>query len=252
MIWAGREDAVANPDAGNLYIVSTPIGNLEDVSLRALRILKEADLIAAEDTRQTQKLTRHYNIPTPLTSYHAHNSREKAELLVQRLRQGLSVALVCDAGTPLISDPGLYLIQRAVQEGIQAVPVPGPSAALCALSVSGLPTDAFLFEGFLPRKKGKRMKKLEALKDLPHTLILFESPHRVQATLQDCLEVFGDRPAVLARELTKMFEEVIRGSIREVLEGLEGKTLRGEVTLVLGGVPTRRAQASGPRSTKTR
>lgn len=220
---------------GTLYVVSTPIGNLEDITLRGLRILKEVGLIAAEDTRQTHKLLSHYGIHTQLTSYHSYNKEEKSEVLLERLREGLSVALVADAGTPLISDPGLYLLRRCIQEGISVVPVPGPSAVICALSVAGLPTDSFLFEGFLPRKKGKRTRTLESLKPLPHTLIFFESPHRVSQTLAECLEVLGDRPMALARELTKVFEEVIRGRISDVLEGLPRKGLKGEITLLIEG-----------------
>jgi 16S rRNA (cytidine1402-2'-O)-methyltransferase len=222
-------------DRGTLYIVSTPIGNLEDITLRALRILKEVGLIAAEDTRQTQKLLKHYGIHNPLTSYHDYNKEEKTEVLLQRLKEGISIALVCDAGTPLISDPGLYLIQRCIQEGIPMVPIPGASAVVCALSVAGLPTDAFLFEGFLPRKRGKRLKTLESLKTLPHTLIFFESPFRVVQTLKDCLEILGDRPMILARELTKVFEEVIRGRITEVLERVTLKGMKGEATILIEG-----------------
>jgi 16S rRNA (cytidine1402-2'-O)-methyltransferase len=225
---------------GTLYIVSTPIGNLEDITLRALRILKEVGLIAAEDTRQTQKLLNHYGIHNPLTSYHDHNKEEKTEVLLQRLKEGGSVALVCDAGTPLISDPGLYLIKRCIQEDISMVPIPGASASVCALSVAGLPTDAFLFEGFLPRKRGKRLKTLESLKTLPHTLIFFESPYRVAQTLKDCLEVLGDRPMVLARELTKVFEELIRGRITEVIEKISKKRVKGEVTFLIEGARNKR------------
>ena len=228
------------PEKGVLYIVSTPIGNLKDITLRALNTLKEVGLIAAEDTRQTQKLLNHFGIHTPLTSYHSYNKEEKAEVLVRRLQEGLSIALVSDAGTPLISDPGHYLINRCIQEGFMAVPIPGPSAVLCALSVSGLPSDSFLFEGFLPKKKGKRLKKLESLRGLPHTLIFFESPHRVIQTLKDCLSVLGDRPMVLARELTKLFEEVIRGEISEIIERLVIKGMKGEVTLLIGGAIRKR------------
>lgn len=228
------------PDKGILYIVSTPIGNLEDITLRALSTLKEVGLIAAEDTRQTQKLLNHYGIHTPLTSYHSYNKEEKAEVLVRRLQEGQSIALVSDAGTPLISDPGYYLINRCIQEGIRAVPIPGPSAVLCAMSVAGLPSDSFLFEGFLPQKRGKRLKKLESLKGLPHTLIFFESPHRVTQTLKDCLNILGDRPMVLARELTKVFEEVIRGQISEVIEGLAERGVKGEVTLLIDGALRKR------------
>lgn len=225
---------------GILYIVSTPIGNLEDITIRALSTLKEVGLIAAEDTRQTQKLLNHYGIHTPLTSYHGYNKEEKAEVLVRRLQEGQSIALVSDAGTPLISDPGLYLINRCIQEGIRAVPVPGASAVPCALSVAGLPTDSFVFEGFLPQKRGKRLKKLNSLKELPHTLIFFESPHRLTQTLTDCLEVLGDRPIALARELTKVFEEVIRGNISEVVERLTKRTVKGEITLLIGGASRKR------------
>jgi 16S rRNA (cytidine1402-2'-O)-methyltransferase len=224
-----------DPDKGTLYIVSTPIGNLEDITLRALRILREAELIAAEDTRQTQKLLNHYRIHTPLTSYHGYNKEEKAEILLERLQKGQAIALVSDAGTPLISDPGLYLLNRCIQESVPTVPVPGSSAVLCGLAVSGLRTDSFLFEGFLSRKKGKRLKTLQSLKSLPHTLIFFESPYRVHQTLQDCLEVLGDRSVVLARELTKVFEEVIRGRIADVIKRVSKKEIRGEVTLLIEG-----------------
>jgi 16S rRNA (cytidine1402-2'-O)-methyltransferase len=224
-----------DPGKGTLYVVSTPIGNLEDITLRSLRILREVGIIAAEDTRQTQKLLNHYGIHTPLTSYHGYNKEEKAEILLERLQKGQAIALVSDAGTPLISDPGLYLINRCIQEDIPTVPVPGASAVLCALAVAGLPTDSFLFEGFLPRKKGKRLKTLESLKDLPHTLLFFESPYRVCQTLKDCLEVLGDRPMILARELTKVFEEMIRGRITEVIERISKGRVKGEVTLLIEG-----------------
>jgi 16S rRNA (cytidine1402-2'-O)-methyltransferase len=222
-------------DKGILYVVSTPIGNLQDITLRALSVLKEVQLIAAEDTRETQKLLNRYAIHTPLTSYHSYNKEEKTEILVRRLKEGQSIALVSDAGTPLISDPGLYLIKRCIQEGISPVPIPGPSAVLCALSVAGLPSDAFVFEGFLPQKRGRRMKKLQSLKALPHTLIFFESPHRIIRTLKDCQEVLGDRHIALARELTKLFEEVVRGKISEVIDRMDQKKVKGEVTLLIEG-----------------
>ncbi len=241
-----------SPDKGTLYIVSTPIGNLEDITLRALRILKEAELIAAEDTRQTQKLLSHYGIHTTLTSYHGYNKEEKAEILLERLQKGQTIALVSDAGTPLISDPGLYLINRCIQEGVPTVPVPGASAVLCALAVAGLPTDSFLFEGFLPRKKGKRLKTLESLRSLPHTLIFFESPYRIRQTLKDCLEVLGDRPMVLARELTKVFEEIIRGRITEVIERISNGGVKGEVTLLIEGMSRKKNQSRELRSMSTR
>lgn len=219
---------------GTLYVVSTPIGNLEDITMRALRILRESDLVAAEDTRHTRKLFSHFDIHTPLTSYHPHNQEEKTEVLLDRIHKGQSVALVCDAGTPLISDPGLHLLRRAIQEEIRTVPIPGASAVLCALSVSGLQTDAFLFEGFLPARRGRRLKKLDALRTLPYTLIFFESPYRILRTLRDCQEILGDRLMVLGREMTKIFEEMVRGKISEVISHLDQKKIKGEITFLIG------------------
>ncbi|MBI3994817.1 MAG: 16S rRNA (cytidine(1402)-2'-O)-methyltransferase, partial [Nitrospirae bacterium] len=214
---------------------STPIGHLDDITLRALRILKEVSIVAAEDTRHTQKLFTHYQIHTPLTSYHDHNKEEKTEILVQKLKEGRSLALVTDAGTPGISDPGYYLINRCIQAGIPLSPVPGPSAFLAALTVSGLPTDAFLFEGFLPKKRTGRLKHLLALKEEPRTMIFYESPHRLVRCLQDLYEAWGDRRAVVAREITKMFEEIVRGRLSQLMTQMEGRTIRGEVTLVIEG-----------------
>lgn len=220
---------------GNLYIVSTPIGNLEDITLRAIRILKEAGLVAAEDTRHTKYLFNHYQIPTMLTSYHDFNKEEKAELLIQKMKEGIDVALVSDAGTPGISDPGYLLIKRSIEEGIEVVSIPGPSSSMAALSISGLPTDAFVFEGFLPRKKGQRTKKIEALKDDRRTLILFESPYRIVKTLEELESIMGDRRIALVREITKIYEEVIRGTISEVKERIGNRRIRGEITLVIEG-----------------
>ncbi len=220
---------------GTLFIVATPIGNLEDITLRALRILKEVPLIAAEDTRHTQKLLTHFGIHARLTSYHDHNKEEKAELLIGRLKGGESVALVSDAGTPGVSDPGYYLINRTVEEGVEVVPVPGASAALAALSVSGLATDSFTFEGFLPSRASQRRKKLESLAAERRTMIFYEAPHRIQKTLSDMLEVLGDRRAVLARELTKLHEEVLRGGLRDIIENVRPRTLKGEITLLVEG-----------------
>ena len=222
--------------AGTLYIVSTPIGNLEDITLRALNILRDVQIIAAEDTRHTQKLLQHYHISTAQTSYHDHNKEEKAEILISRLKEGRDIALVSDAGTPGISDPGYYLINRAIGEGIKVTPIPGPTASIAALSISGLPTDAFVFEGFLPAKKTARQKKLRELSTERRTLILFEAPHRLTSTLRDIAEVLGDRKIVLTRELTKVFEEVIRGRVSEVIAKVEGRRLKGEMTLLLEGV----------------
>jgi 16S rRNA (cytidine1402-2'-O)-methyltransferase len=220
---------------GTLYVVSTPIGNLEDITLRALRILKQVAVVAAEDTRHTQKLLNFHGIHAKLTSYHDYNKEEKAEILIQHLQEGMSVALVVDAGTPGISDPGYYLINRSIQAGLPIVPIPGPSALLAALSVSGLPTDSFLFEGFLPRKKTARAKHLETFKMEPRTLIFYESPHRLLQCLSDMQRILGDRRVVVARELTKTFEEVIRGRLSKVVPELSGRTIKGEITIVVEG-----------------
>lgn len=218
-----------------LYVVSTPIGNLNDITLRALQVLGEVDLIAAEDTRQTRKLLDHYGIKTPITSYHDHNKEQKTPVLLKHLEGGMDVALVSDAGTPGISDPGYYLIRRAIEQGVQVIPVPGPTASVAALVVSGLPTDRFIFEGFLPAKKGKRRRILSELATEERTIILYESPYRLQRTLNDILEVFGDRKMVAARELTKKFEEVIRGSVSELLDHFTQNRPRGEFVLVIEG-----------------
>jgi 16S rRNA (cytidine1402-2'-O)-methyltransferase len=220
---------------GTLYVVSTPIGNREDITLRALRILKEVELIAAEDTRHTGLLLRHFGIQTPLTSYFEGNELRKRDLILSRLNQGDRVALVSDAGTPGISDPGFRLIQLAVENRIPIVPIPGPSAVIAALSVSGLPTDAFLFKGFLPHKAKKRRDLLEQLKEVKETMIFYESPHRITETLKDILDILGDREMVLARELTKIYEEVLSGGVSEVQNQVAGRKIKGEITLVISG-----------------
>ena len=221
---------------GTLYIVATPIGNLEDITLRAIRILKEVDVVAAEDTRHTQKLLGKYEVHAPqLTSYHDHNKEEKAPVLVSRLLEGKSVALVSDAGTPGISDPGYFLINLAIAQNIPVVPIPGASAAIAALSVSGLPTDSFVFEGFLPSKHMARLKRLEELMPEERTLIFYEAPHRIIPMISDMLEVLGDRKAVATRELTKIHEEAIRGTLSEVLKRLEEGTIKGEFTVIVHG-----------------
>jgi 16S rRNA (cytidine1402-2'-O)-methyltransferase len=220
---------------GTLYIVATPIGNLEDITLRAIRVLKEADLIAAEDTRHTQKLLNKYDIHTPFTSYHDHNKEEKAPVLVSRMLDGKSVALVSDAGTPGISDPGYFLINLAVDQRIPIVPIPGATAAIAALSISGLPTDSFVFEGFLPSKQSARRKRLEELKTEKRTLVFYEAPHRIINTIEDMASVLGDRKAVVTRELTKIHEEAIRGNLTEVLEHLNKGSYKGEFTIIVHG-----------------
>lgn len=221
--------------SGLLYIVSTPIGNLEDITFRAVRILKEVSVIAAEDTRHTQKLLSHLDIHTPLTSYHDFNKEEKTPVLIARIKEGAAIALVADAGTPVISDPGYYLITAAISAGFTVTPVPGPSAAVAALSVSGLPTDRFAFEGFLPRKPGVRAKRLEALQSDARTLIFFESPHRVVRLLEEIHAIFGTRRVVMAREMTKVYEEILRGDCAEVIQKIQERNLKGEITLVVEG-----------------
>ena len=230
-----KEGCNQDSATGVLYVVSTPIGNLEDITLRALRVLKEVRIVAAEDTRHTQKLLSHYQIHTTLTSYHDFNKEHKTPFLLQRLREGQDIALVSDAGTPVISDPGYFLITQCVLGGIKVVPLPGASAVLAALSVSGLPSDTFLFEGFLPRRRAARLKRLDALKAEGHTLIIFESPHRVGKTLVDIKAVMGARRAVLARELTKKFEEILRGTIDDLIRCTETRNLKGEMTLLVAG-----------------
>jgi 16S rRNA (cytidine1402-2'-O)-methyltransferase len=221
--------------AGMLYVVATPIGNLEDITLRALRVLREVDLIASEDTRRTRILLRHYQIDTPLTSLYDHNEIRKAPSLIGRLHEGLDIALVSEAGTPLISDPGHRLVQLALARGITVVPIPGPSAVVAAVTVAGLPTDRFVFEGFLPKKPGKRRKRLESLGTELRTLIFYESPRRVHDVLGDMQALWGDRRVVVARELTKKFEEILRGRLTEVRAQLQERSLLGEVTLVVEG-----------------
>jgi 16S rRNA (cytidine1402-2'-O)-methyltransferase len=235
-----------NSTKGSLYIVSTPIGNREDITLRALRILKEVDLIAAEDTRHTILLLRHFGIQTPLTSYFEGNEFKKKEFILSKLKQGHRVALVSDAGTPGISDPGFRLIQTAIENQIPIIPIPGPSAVITALSVSGLPTDAFLFKGFFPHKSKKKRDLLTQLEDVRETLIFYESPHRLSETLNDIFDILGDREMVLTRELTKVYEEVIRGKVSEIQTQIGERKLKGEITLVISG-KTRKAKIDGEK-----
>jgi len=218
---------------GTLYILATPIGNLEDMTYRAVRILGEVDLIAAEDTRHSLKLLNHFGISKPLTSYFDHNQQFKGERILQALRQGRSVALISDAGTPCISDPGFNLVRAAVAEGIAVIPIPGPCAAVTALSASGLPSDNFTFAGFPPARQGKRRAFLNAMAPLPGTLVFYEAPHRLQETLRDMREVMGERQVVVARELTKIYEEFIRGTITDVLATVAQGKVRGEVVILV-------------------
>ncbi len=220
---------------GILYIVATPIGNLEDVTLRALRVLKEVDLIAAEDTRHTRHLLTHYGIKTPLTSYHEHNEREKASSLVERIKNGANVALVADAGTPAIADPGFRLVVAAIHAGIQIVPLPGACALATVLSASGLPTDRFQFEGFLPAKKSQRQAKLQALSEVVATMIFYEAPHRLGETLSDLQQILGARQIAVAREVSKVHEEFVRGTVAEVIGQLADREVKGEITIVVHG-----------------
>ena len=220
--------------SGCLYLVATPIGNLEDITVRAIRILKEANLIACEDTRQTQKLLHHYGIRKEMVSYHEHNELTRSPELVIELEQGAQIALVSDAGTPGISDPGHRLVTLCLRHHIPVVPIPGPSALVAALAASGLPTEEFLFVGFLPARAGARRKALDALKTESRTLIFYEAPHRVVETLADALEILGARPAVIAREVTKIHEEFLRGPLAELLESARKRAPRGEITLLIG------------------
>jgi 16S rRNA (cytidine1402-2'-O)-methyltransferase len=219
---------------GRLYLVGTPIGNLEDITLRALRILREADQIAAEDTRHTQKLLNHYEISRPLVSYHEHNEMTRAPELLIALEQGAKIALVSDAGMPLVSDPGYRLVTLCLRHQIPVVPVPGPSALLAALSASGLPNEEFLFKGFLPARSGERQRTLERLRIEDRTIILYEAPHRIAESIAEALEILGDRPACLAREVTKLHEEFRRGKLSALAASLEERPARGEITLLIG------------------
>jgi 16S rRNA (cytidine1402-2'-O)-methyltransferase len=228
-----------------LYLVATPIGNLEDITLRALRVLKEVDLIACEDTRQTQKLLTHYGIQTRMVSYHEHNEMTKAAELVVNLETGAKIALVTDAGMPGISDPGFRLIALAIRHHVPVVPIPGASAFLAALVASGLPTDSFRFSGFLPAKSGQRRKLLESVRESPRTQVFYEAPHRLLETLADVVEVLGeDRHVVVAREVTKIHEEFLRGRAVEVLERLKGRgDVKGEITLLIAKAESRELTA---------
>ena len=226
-----------NFQIGTLYLVSTPIGNLEDVTLRALRILREVDIIACEDTRHTRKLLAHHHIHKPLTSYHSYNQKKKTPYILKLLQEGKSVALVTDSGTPGISDPHLYLVQACIREKIPFTAIPGATALITALVLSGFPTQPFTFGGFLPARKGKRRKLLESLRGESKTTIFYESPHRIEKTLAELDEIMPQRDIALARELTKKFEEVIRGKPSQVKEQLiEGEKIRGEMVVIISSI----------------
>ena len=227
-----------DPAPGCLFVVATPIGHLEDITLRAVRTLKEVDLIAAEDTRHTRKLLAAHGIENQLISYHEHNEQQRTAELIRRLEQGARVALVSDAGTPTVSDPGYRLVEAAAARRISVVPIPGVSAAMAALSAAGLPTDSFTFAGFPPRKKARRLEQLRQLAAVPHTLIFYQSPRRLTAFLAELEEVLGDRPTVLAREITKIHEEFLRGPLTRIIEQLQGRPeVKGECTLLVAGAP---------------
>ena len=221
--------------SGILYLVSTPIGNLEDITFRAIRILKEVDIIAAEDTRQTLKLLNHFEIKNTLTSFFRHNEDKKGEYIISLLLEGKNIALVSDAGTPAISDPGEELVKMAIESGVTVVPVPGAVAATSALIVSGLPTGRFTFEGFMPMHKKNRRERLLELKDEMRTMIFYEAPHKIKYTLKDMYEAWGDREVSLAREMTKIHEEIIRGKLSEIIEKFEEEPPRGEFVIIIDG-----------------
>jgi 16S rRNA (cytidine1402-2'-O)-methyltransferase len=220
-------------ESGTLYVVATPLGNLKDITLRALEVLKSSDLIAAEDTRRTQKLLAAYDLHVPLTSYHEHNKQAKSRLLIDRLLRGEKVGLVTDGGTPGISDPGRELVQQAREAGIQVVPIPGPSAVTCALSVSGMEGGAFVFLGFLPRRRSRRRRILEETATQGRTVVLYESPYRIKKLLSEIKELLGDVEVFLTRELTKIHEELLSGTVSQVLQGLGEREVLGEITLIL-------------------
>jgi len=228
--------AVRTP--GTLYVVATPIGNREDITLRALRVFREVDLIVAEDTRHTRRFLRYHGVSGRFVSYHEHNEAKRTPELIKRLKGGAAIALVSEAGTPAVSDPGFRLVRAAIEAGVDVVPVPGACAAVCALSVSGLPTDAFVFVGFLPKKKGDRQRQLAALSGLKKTLIFYESPRRIRALVKEIQGVMGDRFAVICREMTKRHEEILRGSLSLLSLQLERRTeIKGECTLLVAGAP---------------
>lgn len=233
-----------NSGRGCLYLVATPIGNLEDISLRALRVLKEADVIACEDTRQTLKLLSHFDIHKPLESYHEHNEMTRAAELVLRIEEGARIALVSDAGTPVISDPGHRLVSLCLRHKLPVIPIPGPSAIIAALAASGMPSEEFTFIGFLPARPAERRRHLREIVAERRTMVLYEAPHRLRAALEDALEILGNRHAAVARELTKLHEEFLHGRIDELIAALAGKPARGEITLLIAPPETTSGEES--------
>ena len=234
---------------GTLYIVATPIGNLEDITQRALRVLREVEIIACEDTRRTRVLLNHFGIRTRTISYHEHNERERAAELAELLDGGKSIAIVSDAGTPLISDPGFRMVNRAIERGITVVPIPGPTAFVAALVTSGLPSDQFFFGGFLPARANARRARLEDWAAMQATLVFYEAPHRIAATLSDALEVLGNRKAAVARELTKIHEEIARGTLRELAKRFSQSTAtRGEIVLLISGTEVEQSGSGASES----
>lgn len=242
-----RSEPLARSGTPMLYLVATPIGNLGDISLRALETLRAADIVASEDTRKTGLLLAHFDIKKPLMSFHEHNEQRAGEKILELLAEGKIVALVSDAGTPGISDPGFTLVRRAIEQGLEFTMIPGPAALIMALVLSGLPTHAFTFRGFAPRKPGARRRFLTVDQDSPHTLIFYESPYRLQAFLAAALEIYGDRRAAIANDLTKLFESVQRGALSELISGLGEAKLRGEYVVVIEGAGE---QARGERTTR--
>jgi len=228
-----QTSSTMNTKQGTLYIVSTPIGNLKDITIRAIEILKQVSLIAAEDCRHTMILTKHYNIVTPITSFYSYNQLKKLPFLIEKLQSGDNIALVSDAGTPGISDPGYLIIKEAIQKGINVVPIPGPAALIAALTISGKPTDKFVFRGFLSNKPGKRKNQLKDIKEIGLTTVVYEAPHRLQKTLADIKDVFGNVEVVCARELTKKFEEIKRDSVENIIDCYSKQTPKGEFTIII-------------------
>ncbi len=233
-------------EAGTLYIVATPLGNLGDMTFRGVQILRDVDAIATEDTRRTRKLLSHYEIKNRLVAYHEHNEARAARTIVERILSGESIALVTDAGTPLVSDPGFLLVASCVEADIDIVPIPGPSALVAALCASGLPPHPFYFAGFLPRKSGARRRRLATLSDLPCTLLFYESPHRVASSIRDMAEELGDRPAVIAREITKIHEEFLRDRLPALAKLVEERTLKGEIVIIVAGPDHGKSVPDGP------